>query len=153
MKNVLRQSQDFLNEVFSSLDLELHASAAEGGDGNVLNIHGSDAALLRSEGGELLDSLEHLINQSFGREIEQGERIICDVENFRAIRERELRAMAHHAAGRVRASGVPFTFGPMNANERRIIHVELAGDEELHTESVGEGSERRLRVSLKKNTK
>jgi spoIIIJ-associated protein len=57
--------------------------------------------------------------------------------------------MARHAADRVRSTGVPFFFGPMNAAERRIIHVSLAEDESLFTESVGEGNARRLKVSLK----
>jgi spoIIIJ-associated protein len=57
--------------------------------------------------------------------------------------------MARHAAERVRSTGLPFTFGPMNAAERRIIHLSLAEEETLFTESVGEGSARRLKVSLK----
>ena len=149
MKEVFKQSQDFLNQVFTSVRLDLRASADETEGGCVLNIDGADAPLLRSEGGELLDALEHLVNQSFARGLEPGERLVCDVEDFRLVRETELRAMARHAAERVRASGLPFMFGPMNANERRIIHLELADAEQLHTESVGEGSERRLKVSLK----
>jgi len=149
MKEVFKQSQDFLNDVFASSGLDLHVSATEAEGGCVLNIDGEDAPLLRGEGGELLDALEHIVNQSFVRSLSQGERLICDVEDFRAVRETELKAMARHAAGRVKSSGVPFTFGPMNANERRIIHLELANDEMLHTESVGEGSARRLKVSLK----
>ena len=150
MKDVFKQSQDLLNAVFSSAGLDLHAAAVEAEGGCVLNIDGADAAILRSEGGELLDALEHLVNQSFSRELSQGERFICDVQNYRAVRETELRAMARHAADRVRQSGVPFTFGPMNANERRIIHLALADDDRLHTESVGEGNARRLKVGLKK---
>lgn len=153
MKEVSQQSQNFLNEVFTSAGLDLSVSTSETEHGCVLNIDGEDAPLLRSEGGELLDALEHLVNQSFGRSLSQGERLICDVQDFRAVRETELRAMARHAAERVRASGVPFTFGPMNANERRIIHVELAEDEQLHTESIGEGNARRLKVSLKSTLK
>jgi spoIIIJ-associated protein len=114
-----------------------------------LNIDGSDSPLVRSEGGELLDALEHFVNQSFGRELSEGERFICDVDNFRSIRETELRAMARHAADRVRSTGAPFFFGSMNAAERRIIHLSLAEDEGLFTESVGEGNARRLKVSLK----
>jgi spoIIIJ-associated protein len=57
--------------------------------------------------------------------------------------------MARHAANRVRSTGVPFTFGPMEANERRVIHLTLAEESDLHTESVGEGAARRLKVSLK----
>ena len=153
MKEVFEQSQDFLNQVFTSARLDLRAAAMETEGGCVLNIDGADAPFLRSEGGELLDALEHLVNQSFARGLAQGERLVCDVEDFRAVRETELRAMAHHAAERVRATGAPFAFGPMNANERRIIHLELANEEQLHTESIGEGNERRLRVSLKAPSK
>jgi spoIIIJ-associated protein len=59
--------------------------------------------------------------------------------------------MAKHAAERVRATGTPFVFGEMNSNERRIIHLTLADSADLYTESVGEGSDRKLRVSLKRS--
>jgi spoIIIJ-associated protein len=71
------------------------------------------------------------------------------VQNFRATREAELRAMARHAAERVRNTRTAFTFGPMNSNERRIIHTSLAEETDLHTESIGEGNARRLKVTLK----
>jgi spoIIIJ-associated protein len=71
------------------------------------------------------------------------------VHNFRARRVAELQAMAQLAAERVRTSGVAFTFGPMDASERRVIHLALAQETDLHTESVGEGNARRLKVSLK----
>ncbi|HEY0005289.1 MAG TPA: R3H domain-containing nucleic acid-binding protein [Pyrinomonadaceae bacterium] len=114
-----------------------------------MNIEGPDTSFLLAEGGELLDALQHLVNQAFGRGLPRGERIVCDVENFRATREAELRAMARHAAQRVRKTGTVFTFGPMDANERRVIHLFLAAEDDLHTESVGEGDARRLKVSLK----
>jgi spoIIIJ-associated protein len=114
-----------------------------------LNIDGSDASLLLNDGGELLEALQHLVNPAFGRTLPKGERIVCDVEDFRATREAELRAMARHAAERVRATGGVFTFGPMISTERRVIHLVLADEEDLHTESIGEGAARRLKVSLK----
>ncbi|MBA3257262.1 MAG: RNA-binding protein, partial [Pyrinomonadaceae bacterium] len=49
------------------------------------------------------------------------------------------------------ATGAVFTFGSMTAQERRVIHVTLAESEDLQTESVGEGPERKLRVGLKKS--
>jgi spoIIIJ-associated protein len=57
--------------------------------------------------------------------------------------------MARHAAERVRATGREFIFGPMIPNERRVIHLFLSTDDDLSTESVGEGNARRLKVSLK----
>ena len=97
MREIFTQSQDFLNQVFTSVRLDLQASAAETEGGCVLNIDGADAPLLRSEGGELLDALEHLVNQSFARGLEPGERLVCDVEDFASCIETELRAMARHA--------------------------------------------------------
>lgn len=149
MKEEFSRAEQFLNDVFDHAGLDLRASASEAESGAVINIDGEDSSMLRSEGGELLDALEHLVNQSFTRSLPHGERIICDVDDFRSMRETELRMMARHAAERVRSTGVPFIFGPMNASERRIIHVALADDEGLHTESVGEGNARRLKVSLK----
>jgi spoIIIJ-associated protein len=149
MKEACQQSQDFLNTVFNGAGLDLRATLKETDDGCLLNIDGGDTSFLLNEGGELLEALQHLVNQAFSRTLPKGERIVCDVEDFRATREAELRAMARHAAERVRATSTAFTFGPMNSNERRVIHLALAEEADLHTESVGEGAARRLKVSLK----
>jgi predicted RNA-binding protein Jag len=95
-----------------------------------MDISGADSELLQAEGGELLLALQHLLNQAFGRTAPEGQRIVCDVEGFRATREAELRAMANLAAA-------------------RVIHLTLADCEDLFTESVGEGYARKLRVALK----
>ncbi|HEV2800990.1 MAG TPA: R3H domain-containing nucleic acid-binding protein [Pyrinomonadaceae bacterium] len=149
MNETCQQAQTFLNDIFSGCQLELSAQATETAEGCLLELDGEDASLLRSEGGELLSALEHLVNQVYGRALSHGARFICDVQNFRATREAELRAMARHAAERVRTTRAPFTFGPMNSNERRIIHTSLAEEPDLHTESIGEGNARRLKVSFK----
>lgn len=149
MNATCQQAQTFLNDVFSRCKLNLTVQAAESAEGCLLELEGEDSPLLRSESGELLSALEHLINQAFGRALPQGERFICDVQNFRATREAELRAMARHAAERVRTTRSAFIFGPMTSNERRIIHTSLAEEPDLHTESIGEGNARRLKVSLK----
>ena len=149
MGETCQQAEHFLNDLFTSADLEIRATAAKTDDGCAVDLDGADAALLRSEGGELLDAVEHLVNQIYGRQLPPPERIVCDVHSFRAMRVTELQAMAQHAASRVRSTGAPFIFGPMEANERRVIHLTLAQESDLHTESVGEGNARRLRVSLR----
>src|SRR5689334_9742338 len=126
MKDIYQQAETFLNEVLNNVELDLQAEAVENENGCVLNLDGPDSSLLRSEGGELLDAIDHIINQAFARGLPEGERFVCDVHSYRAMRETELRAMAHHAADRVRSTGLPFFFGPMNASERRIIHLTLA---------------------------
>ena len=146
------QPAQFLRSIFASAGLDLGVLVEDSEDGCRLNIEGADADLLISQGGELLDALQHLVNQAFILELPRGQRVFCDAQSFRATREAELRAMAQHAAERVRSTGAPFMFGPMTANGRRIIHLTLGDDNDLNTESVGEGQARKLKVSLKKSS-
>lgn len=145
------QPAEFLRSIIETSSLSLNVSVEGSDEGCRLNIDGSDADLLISQGGELLEALQHLVNQAFIRELPRGQRVVCDAQSFRATREAELRAMAKHAAERVRSTGAPFMFGPMTANERRIIHLTLVDDSDLFTESVGEGQARKLKVSIKRS--
>jgi spoIIIJ-associated protein len=147
------QAAHFLENVFEMTGLQLHVGIKHGLAGEILDIEGKDADLLQAQTGELLEALQHLINQVFGRNLAAGARLVCDVNGFRATREAELQAMANLAANKVRQTGVPFTFEPMSANERRIIHLTLADSPDLFTESIGEGSERKLKIGTKSSAK
>lgn len=149
MSEVSQQAAEFLENVFDMTGLQLRVDVKPGITGEVLDIEGKDSELLQAQTGELLEALQHLVNQVFGRNLTAGERLICDVNGFRATREAELQAMANLAANQVRQTGIPFTFQPMSANERRIIHITLAESPDLFTESIGEGSDRKLRIGPK----
>ena len=153
MTEVAQQAAAFLEDVFDMTGLQLQVAVKQGIAGEVLDIEGRDAELLQAQTGELLEALQHLINQVFGRSLTGSARLVCDVHGFRATREAELQAMANLAANRVRQSGIAFTFEPMSANERRIIHLTLADAPDLSTESIGEGAERKLRISPKSTTR
>lgn len=142
----------FLESIFEGAGLNLAVAVRENPTECLLDLSGPDSDLLQAEGGELLQAVQHLVTQAFGRKLEEGQRLVCDVEGFRATREAELRAMANLAAERVRTTGAPFVFGEMNSNERRIIHLTLAECEDLYTESVGEGSGRKVRVARRPST-
>jgi spoIIIJ-associated protein len=149
MNEVCQQAEQLLNSIFESARFDVHATASESDLGCVLSIEGTDSGLLLNQGGELLDALQQILNQAYGRTLPRGQRIVCDANNYRAAREAELRAMAEHAARQVRATSSAFVFGPMDASERRVIHLSLAEEADLVTESIGEGNARRLRVALK----
>jgi spoIIIJ-associated protein len=149
MNEVCQQAEQLLNSIFESAPFDVRAAASESDLGCTLSIEGPDSGLLLNQGGELLDALQQILNQAYGRNLPKGQRIVCDANNYRAARESELRAMADHAARQVRATSSPFVFGPMDASERRVIHLSLAEEGDLVTESIGEGHARRLRVALK----
>ena len=90
MNDVPQQAGEFLESVFNSTGLELGVTVRAGLTGPVLDIDGADAELLQLQTGELLEALQHLVNQVYGRDLEGGERLVCDVRGFRATREAEL---------------------------------------------------------------
>ncbi len=149
MNETCENAERFLAEIVTDMGLDLTVSASWTDEGCLLNLNGEDAHLALAENGELLDAFEVLLFQSFGRELERQHRFVVDADGFRQTRKAELHAMAKFAAGHVRKNGLPFTFGVLNSTERRIIHTSLQQDEDLVTESVGEGRERRLQVRLK----
>lgn len=149
MQEICTQAEALANDILRGAGFDLRASAVESEQGCLLSIDGADNGLLLNQGGELLDALQQILNQALGRNLPKGQRIVCDADNYRAAREAELRAMAQHAARQVRSTSSPFVFGPMDATERRVIHLTLASETDLHTESIGEGNARRLRVSPK----
>src|SRR5205814_3341603 len=142
MENTCHNAEQLLNSIFDSAGFDLHASVSHSDVSCLLAIDGADSALLLSQGGELLDALQQILNQALGRTLPKGQRIVCDANNYRAAREAELRAMAQHAARQVRTTSSAFVFGPMDSSERRVIHLSLAEEQDLATESIGEGNAR-----------
>ncbi len=149
MNETCENAERFLAEIVTGIGLDLTVSASWTDEGCLLNLSGEDSHLALSENGELLDAFEVLLFQVFGRELDRSHRFVVDADGFRQTRKAELQAMAKFAAGHVRKNGIPFTFGILNSTERRIIHLTLQQEEDLVTESVGDGRERRLQVRPK----
>jgi spoIIIJ-associated protein len=149
MTETCQQAETFLTELLADLRFDLRVSSEWTDEGCVMNLSGGDVSFLLSENGEMLDAFEVLLFQAFGREFDRAHRFICDADGFRQSRKAELQAMARFAAQNVRKNGRPFTFGKLNSTERRVIHLTLQAEEDLTTESVGDGRDRRLQVSLK----
>lgn len=149
MNETCQQAEEFLADILAASQFDLSISSEWTDEGCLLNLSGNDVPFLLSENGELLDAFETLLFQIYGREFDRSHRFICDADGFRQSRKAELQAMARFAAQNVRKNGRPFTFGKLNSTERRVIHLTLQAEEDLVTESVGEGRDRRLQVSLK----
>lgn len=149
MNEICQSAENFLSELLSDLGFDLKVSARWTDDGCLLNLTGSDSGLALAENAEMLDAFEVLLFQIYGRRLDREHRFICDAEGFRQTRKAELHAMARFAGDHVRKNSLPFTFGVLNSTERRIIHLALQKEDDLITESVGDGRERRLQVRLK----
>src|SRR4051794_9351818 len=111
MNETCEQAKDFLTGLVVDLGFDLSVSAEWTDEGCILNLSGDDAHFALAENGELLDALEVLIFQVYGRQLDREHRFVVDADGFRQTRKAELHAMARFAADQVRKNGRAFTFG------------------------------------------
>jgi len=112
----------------------------------MVRFSGADVDLLLSNRAELLLALEHVIMEMLRMPSEDHSRISFDANDYRLLRIEELRLSAMTAAEKVKRTGVPFRFNPMNSRERRVIHISLRHETAVRSESFGSGPARQVVV-------
>ncbi|MFN0168501.1 MAG: protein jag [Bryobacteraceae bacterium] len=107
---------------------------------------GGDVDLLLGNRAELLLAIEQVCLEYLRVPSEDHTRIAFDANDYRMLRIEELRLSARAAADRVKSTGRPFAFNPMNSRERRVIHLSLRDEHEVRSESAGMGPGRQVIV-------
>jgi spoIIIJ-associated protein len=107
---------------------------------------GPDSDLLLSNRAELLLALEHVTMEFLRLPSDEHSRLSFDANDYRLLRIEELRLSAAAAADKVKRTGVPFRFNPMNSRERRVIHLSLRNEAAVRSESAGSGPFRQVIV-------
>jgi spoIIIJ-associated protein len=133
-------------------------STSTGPDGEpqhsiMLYVEGLDeetVGLMIGRRGETLRSLQFLLNTLINRHVGRWPQIVIDVGNYRQRRQESLEGLARRVAEQVRTTGRPQILDPMQAYDRRIVHMALREDNSVYTESTGEGENRKITVYPKK---
>jgi len=121
-----------------------------GSDPITLDVTGRDLGALIGWRGETLRALQSVTNVMVGKHLDEGERVIVDVERYRQRREHTVREIALRAARQVKMTGDAITLDAMQAFERRAIHLALEGDPDVTSSSIGEDPDRRVVVGPRK---
>lgn len=110
----------------------------------VVNFSGPDVDWLLQRGGELLGALEYVSVKFLRLPPAERTKIAFDCGDYKSLRAEELRLTAETAAERVQHTGQPFALNPMDARERRIVHLALRDNPAVRTESEGGGPYRKV---------
>lgn len=149
-ERMMRRGRRFLEDVIRGIGVDAFVDGRVGEDRVVrYNVRGSGAGLLIGRRGQTLDALQLLVRQVVLRagRGEERLRVVVDVEGYRERQQRALASLAQRVARQVRLTGRPVALEPMNALERRLIHLALADDPEVETHSEGEDPYRRVIIS------
>jgi spoIIIJ-associated protein len=138
---------DFVREVTSAMGLSLEATLEETADGTRINLHGDDGAALLVRRGEPLQSLQHIVDSAFRRDMDKDSRVLVDCMDFRRGKDMELRQMAKFLADKAKLEGTDQQIGPLNAYERRLVHLVVAEDPAVASESIGDAAQKTVIIS------
>lgn len=114
-----------------------------------VEILSSESRFLIGERGTTLQALEHVLRLLLRDTVGDTVRVVADVNAYRARRADLVRRRAVEAARRASTTRRAVILEPMNAADRRVIHVTLAAEADVTTESIGEDPERRVVIRPK----
>lgn len=141
---ILASSEMFLTNLLERMDLELSFESSLDDDLISFRLSGHDSELVLANNARFLYAVNHLLNQIYYRKSLTGCNFWVDCDGYRTDRDGELRLLAGHAAEQVRLTGREFVLQSLPAAERRIIHLSLADEPGVRTESEGTGPNRRV---------
>lgn len=147
-----KKAEEFLTDVFKSMDLEVTITSNYDQKEGSLNMSfaGDEMGILIGKRGQTLDSLQYLTSLVINKGKDDYTRVKLDTEDYRGRREETLTNLARNIAFKVKKTRRPVALEPMNPYERRIIHSALQENKFVETYSEGEEPYRHVVVTPKK---
>jgi len=143
---IIEKAKSLLEEILHFIDSETSVLTHETSDEIVLEIEGNGSGIFIGKHGQMLEALQHLISKMVKLDRSMTKRLVVDSEQYRARRRKTLEGLARRLASRAKKEGRPMSLEPMNAIDRRVLHLALENDRSVTTKSVGEGSNRKVVV-------
>ncbi len=103
-----------------------------------------DTGFIIGKEAKMLDSFQHLLNQMVNKAEKKKIQIVIDVDGYRERRKKALLEKVENIAKKVKEGGKSFTFEPLPAGNRKVIHQYIEKDSSLRTRTIGEGSRKRV---------
>jgi len=150
MTDLDEQVIDFILRITKAMGLDLDTEVDETPDHLRVNLSGNGAEILLRRKGEPLDALQVIVNTAFGREARGDRHYVVDALGYRKGKDVELQKMAKILAEKARTTDTPQEIGPLNPYSRRLVHLAVAEDPEMTSESIGDAFLKTVVISRKR---
>jgi len=144
--------REALQRIIDLVTTDATVSVQEGTDRIFFKVKGGNAAILIGKHGQTLEAIQYIVEKIVNKQQKERVRIHIDIEGYLKNRRISLQKLAARMAEKVKRTGKPATIDPMNAHDRRIVHIALKDDSKVRTQSVGEGFLRKLVILPKRNS-
>jgi spoIIIJ-associated protein len=140
---------EFVRKVVEAMGLSLDVKAEQETDNVRVSLDGPGGELLLRRKGEALDALQHVVNTAFRRDGAERHYTV-DCLGFRKAKDAELREMTRFMIDKAKASGLAQEIGPLNPYARRLVHLTVAEDPDVTSESIGDAFLKTVIISVKR---
>lgn len=110
-----------------------------------------DTGIVIGYHGEVLEALQLLLSLVVAKELGEFYRVHVEVGDYKKNRESYLHNLALNAKERALDENTEQVISSLRPWERRVVHLFLQEDEDVETESIGEGRDRVLVVKPREN--
>ena len=146
---VQEQVVEFVAKVVTEMGLSLETQVETTADGTRINLAGDGAEALLARRGEGLQALQSIVDSAFRKAL-GDQRLLIDCMDFRRGKDNELRTMAKFLAEKAKNSGAEQSIGPLNAYERRLVHLAVAEVPGVTSESIGDAAVKTVTITATK---
>lgn len=148
--DVNERVREFTRSTLAAMGLQLDVAIEETPDGIRVEISGEGGEQLLRRRAEALDALQVIVNTAFRRQLNDDRSFVVDCLDYRKGKDAELRQMARFMMEKVKSSGVSQEMGPLNPYSRRLVHLTVAEDPALASESIGDAFLKTVIISTKR---
>ena len=146
--SVQDRASDLVRNVLTAMGLTLDVEVLDTPDAIRIEIAGSGGEVLLKRKAEALDALQQIVNTGFRRELDDDRSFVVDCMGYRKGKDDELRQMTRFTMEKAKLSG-PQEMGPLNPYARRIVHLTVAQDPDMTSESIGDAFLKTVIISKK----
>ncbi len=144
--------QELVEKIGFSPVVEIIENGKQEEENIVCNITiGEDSHVLIGQYGVNLQALQHIARILVRKKTDEKVKFVLDINNYRQEKNKSVADLACQAAEQALREGRAIVMRSMSAYERRLVHMELAGNTDVVTESIGEGESRKVVVKPAKN--
>lgn len=142
--------RQFTLDTLGAMGLALDVTVNDTPDGLRVEISGEGGEALLRRRAEALDALQVIVNTAFRRELEGDRSLTVDCLDYRKAKDAELRQMTRFIMEKVKTNRTAQEMGPLNPYARRIVHLTVAEDAALASESIGDAFLKTVIISVKR---
>ena len=146
LSDVIRFAEDYVLNVIDNLGIESSLHTVLDNEIIRITIDSTHNPVLIGKNGRTLQALNELVKLAVSNHFKKRFRILLDINGYKDEKYARLKRIARRCAREVQKTKTTYTFDPMPADERRVIHNALSGMPHIRTESIGEDTQRRLQI-------